>query len=878
MSLIKKTETVYVKETKRNDTVNNITPLISPVEPNLNITENKIQRIPSLNTGNSLGPLTHTNSFSDVFNIFNSERNLIPNDLFKISKLLQTTGVQLIKVTRSKCKLYRFLLNQNNSKILWKSNTKYICLDSIKDIRVSHMASNYMEEYGIPFNERWITILYITNKKLKVFHAIAKTNEDFQLFYQCICGIVKLRKEQMESMSLPDHEKFAQIHWHNIVSQRKDDQLKDTLTFEQVKTLCDKFHIYCSVKHLKLIFDRADTNHNRLLNFNEFQLFVKLLKERHEITDIWDTISENGSTIDLLQFIKFMRRVQGEKHMTDHQIQQIFNNYAENTLINQDSFARFLNEQPYLHEIFHSTDYSKPLNHYFIASSHNTYLLGKQYAETPSVEGYVQVLQQGCRCVEIDIWDGETGPVVCHGILTASIPLLNVVKIIKKYAFIVSPYPLIISLEIHCNKENQKFISQIFKETLGNMIYCEYNKNNMKSLPSPNDLKHRIIIKVKKPRNLSLKNTSFNNSAEGQSKNYSSSSIYEYTSYSFSSSNDSEIDSFADIIMKERKYDDVTQLKLIPNVTTTSITRIKRIGLKKRAEISNSLFEISYIHGLKFRNFSLPESKTLNHCFSLNEKKFESLQKDPNQILSMEKHNRRFLMRVYPHSLRYNSTNFNPIKFWKAGVQMVATNWQTNDIGQQINLAMFQLSNQKNTMIHSGYVLKPEPLLHTVSKIKEIPEIYKQFNQKHSHGYDIQFKILSGQLLPRIKKESKNNNTFGPYVTVEFISDDSNNSSIKPLSIIKNGTLISETSACSMVREGNGFNPVWDMELNIQLKQLYFVFIRFTVKTNDTLLATCCIKLDYLKEGYRHIPLYSVEGERYIFSTIFIYSKIRPAV
>lgn len=877
MSLIKEPQTIYVEETERHDVTKDSLSLVSPVDTKLNVTVSENQHIPSLNTGTSLGPLTHTNSFSDVFNVLKPEHNLLTNELFKFSKVLQTNGVYLTKVTRSEHKLYCFKLNQNNSKILWKSNVKYICLDSIKDIRIGHMASNYMEEYGVTFNTKWITLLYITNKKLKVFHAIAKTEEDFHVFYRCICGIVKVRKDLMESMSLPDHERFAQIHWHNIVSFSKDDQLKDTLTFEQVKTLCDKFHIYCSVTHLKSIFDKADNNHNHLLNFSEFQHFVKLLKERHELTEIWKTISWNKKTINLLQFSDFMRTVQGEKDMTDHQLQQVFNEYAENGLITQDSFTRFLNDQPYLHDIVQSTDYSKPLNHYFIASSHNTYLLGKQYAETPSVEGYVQALQQGCRCVEIDIWDGETGPVVCHGILTASIPLLNVVKIIKKYAFIVSPYPLILSLEVHCNKENQQRISQILKETLDNMIYNEFNKNTMKSLPSPNDLKHRIIIKVKKPRNLFTKNMNPNNLTDSTSKNYSSSSIYEYTSFSFSSSNDSEIDSITDMLMKEKRNDDVSQLKLIPNVTTTSISRIKRMGLKKKAEISTSIFEISNIHGLKFRNFSLPESKTIAHCFSLNEKKFESLQKDPNQVLSMDKHNRRFLMRIYPHSLRYNSTNFNPIKFWKSGVQMVATNWQTNDVGQQINLAMFQSTNQKNTLIHSGYVLKPEPLLQTVSKIKEIPEIYNQFNQKNLNGYYIQLKILSGQLLPRLKKDSKTTNNFGLYVSVEFITDDLNSSLIKPLSIIKNGTLISETSAYSLIKEGNGFNPVWDMELSIQLKKLYFVFLRLVVKTNDTSLATCCIKLDYLKRGYRHIPLYSLEGERYIFSTIFLHSQIFPA-
>ena len=85
-------------------------------------------------------------------------------------------------------------------------------------------------------------------------------------------------------------------------------------------------------------------------------------------------------------------------------------------------------------------------------------------------------------------------------------------------------------------------------------------------------------------------------------------------------------------------------------------------------------------------------------------------------------------MRVYPHVLRYKSSNFNPIPFWKAGVQMVATNWQTNDIGQQLNLAMFQiLDHQPDGSFKSGYVLKPKKLLPVVTKAKMIPLIYEHF-------------------------------------------------------------------------------------------------------------------------------------------------------
>lgn len=70
-------------------------------------------------------------------------------------------------------------------------------------------------------------------------------------------------------------------------------------------------------------------------------------------------------------------------------------------LMSCDGFCRYLmsdeNAPVFLDRLELYQEMDQPLAHYFISSSHNTYLTGRQFGGKSSVEMYRQVLLSGCR-------------------------------------------------------------------------------------------------------------------------------------------------------------------------------------------------------------------------------------------------------------------------------------------------------------------------------------------------------------------------------------------------------------------------------------------------------------------------------------------------
>ncbi len=140
---------------------------------------------------------------------------------------------------------------------------------------------------------------------------------------------------------------------------------------------------------------------------------------------------------------KFMWRKQGEPNTTDEDVQMLFkklnrleyadvatnlqvNAKTEGKHIDKDRFEAYLVSKD--NDIFDPAKQkldrklmTKSLSNYWINSSHNTYLTGDQFQSRSSVEMYLNALHRGCRCMEIDCFDGARDndgnfvPMVFHG-------------------------------------------------------------------------------------------------------------------------------------------------------------------------------------------------------------------------------------------------------------------------------------------------------------------------------------------------------------------------------------------------------------------------------------------------------------------------------
>ena len=197
--------------------------------------------------------------------------------------------------------------------------------------------------------------------------------------------------------------------------------LLNRISFKNVKSfLAKQINNKNSISKLKELFNSIDEKNTGEIGYNEFfNLCFDIFHDRKLFDDHFKFLTKDKNIIGINELSHFINQYQEEAISSEMAEKLIVKNLSTKKVINSEIFFTtnefidflFSKENEIFdkknHSIIH--DMTRPLNHYFIASSHNTYLTGDQFKSESSVEAYARCLRMGCKCIELDVWDGADG-------------------------------------------------------------------------------------------------------------------------------------------------------------------------------------------------------------------------------------------------------------------------------------------------------------------------------------------------------------------------------------------------------------------------------------------------------------------------------------
>lgn len=458
-------------------------------------------------------------------------------------------------------------------------------------------------------------------------------------------------------------------------------------------------------------------------------------------------------------------------------------------------------------------DLTYPLSSYYISSSHNTYLSGHQLYGDASVEAYTNVLKRGCRCLEIDVWDGSDSDSSSsdeEDERDGRGPKSSRWDKVKAKASRMRSRSRSGSLRSRgppgAHSDGHESTPQSQSETHGlssqssamspiNPAYlsphpspaipskCEPRVLHGYTLTQPitfravcNAIRESAFVNTELPLIVSLEVHASPSQQEIMvqiMKEAWSSLLINITSESQVSALPSP-DALKRRILIKVKWSPTTDESNIPIEHVVSHTTDGSLEdgatsspEKKAKKVLSMLSELGvYTRAYTFKAFSQPEATIPTHVFSLSESKVHTMHPDPSSGPALFEHNKHYLMRVFPKGTRISSSNVDPTFHWRQGAQMVALNWQKLDKGMMLNEGMFAGLG--------GWVLKPEgyraPRPDEVTRKGSGNPKTAVLPKKHS--LDLEISLLAAQNLPLpVDKDASHASKLKPYIKLHLHVD-----------------------------------------------------------------------------------------------------------
>ncbi|XP_018872524.2 1-phosphatidylinositol 4,5-bisphosphate phosphodiesterase gamma-1 isoform X1 [Gorilla gorilla gorilla] len=393
-----------------------------------------------------------------------------------------------------------------------------IDIREIKEIRpgkTSRDFDRYQEDPAFrPDQSHCFVILYGMEFRLKTLSLQATSEDEVNMW---IKGLTWLMEDTLQAPTPLQIERWLRKQFYSVDRNRED-----RISAKDLKNMLSQVNY--RVPNMRFLRERLTDLEQRSgdITYGQFaQLYRSLMYSAQKTMDLpfleASTLRAGERPelcrVSLPEFQQFLLDYQGELWAVDRlHVQEFMLSFLRDPLreIEEpyfflDEFVTFLFSKE--NSVWNSQldavcpdTMNNPLSHYWISSSHNTYLTGDQFSSESSLEAYARCLRMGCRCIELDCWDGPDGmPVIYHGhTLTTKIKFSDVLHTIKEHAFVASEYPVILSIEDHCSIAQQRNMAQYFKKVLGDTLLTKPVEISADGLPSPNQLKRKILIKHKK--------------------------------------------------------------------------------------------------------------------------------------------------------------------------------------------------------------------------------------------------------------------------------------------------------------------------------------------------------------------------------------------
>ena len=207
-----------------------------------------------------------------------------------VNELLLPEGEQMLKVTHKKVKPRTFKLDVDRGQILWESKkNNRVNLESIREVRFGPSAASYRTSLNISsaHEPRWLTIIYQNGGIYKALHLIALSDSSLSRWRASLLHLQSLRRELTGAVGASSSIEHRRHLWMRHHWKDADQSNDEKLSIEEVMQLCRRLGIESNKAHLRRCFNLADWRNRGYLDFQDFQHFVSLLKQRADVQAIF---------------------------------------------------------------------------------------------------------------------------------------------------------------------------------------------------------------------------------------------------------------------------------------------------------------------------------------------------------------------------------------------------------------------------------------------------------------------------------------------------------------------------------------------------------------------------------------------------------------